>query len=151
MKTYINGEVSVQLHASTRVFDPPAISPYYTIKKTAPAIRLRRVRALQAKQPADKKPEVTNPDSVFNPEDSEGNSAPYNKVSKNYTIQLFDGSCTLSAKYVGVHSLRKIKNTFTREDIVLLTAYYREKFEKNTMPPHLSLYSAPVTISTNGR
>merc|ERR1712194_548036 len=104
MKTYINGEVSVQLHASTRVFDPPVISPYYNIKK-APAMRLRRVRALQAKAPAEKKPEVTNPDSVFNPEDAEGNATSYNKLSKNYTLQLFNGSCTLKAKYVGVNSL----------------------------------------------
>jgi len=151
MKTYVNGEVSVQLHASTRVFDPAVISPYYNIKKT-PATRLRRVRALQAVQPPQEvKPDVTNPDSIFNPEDVGGNSKPYNELSKNYTLQLFSGSCTLSAKYVGTDTLKNIKNNFSREDIILLTAYYREKFEKDTMPPHLTLYSAPVTISTNGR
>jgi len=152
MRTYINSEISVQLHASTRVFDPPTISPYWTIKSDVPHPKLRRVRALQSK-PGKKEEEikVENSDSVFNPEETEGNAGPYNHLSKNYDLQLFDGSCTLNAKYVGVNTLKNIKNKFEREDIILLTAYYREKFEKDSMPPHLSLYSAPVTIGTTGR
>jgi len=71
--------------------------------------------------------------------------------SKQYKLAKYDGKCTMKAQYIGINSLRDIKNKFAKEDILLLTAYYREKFEKDAMPLHLTIFSAPVKISTEGR
>lgn len=145
-RSYTDNDIAMQIFIGHKIFEPATISPFYTVTKPSRRLNVRnRARALQSK-PAEPSR------SIFDkPEDDGGNSKPYEALEKYYTKQKFSGDCYLDISYVGMSQLESIKNIFPRAEVLLLQAYYREKFDAESMPLHMSVYSTPVSITTRGR